>query len=141
MTRIVAAALSRLAVSASADLAYPIAQRRSAAASGLRAPAWLLKAGSVCTALVVLAGGMGYATSHVYSASAPLQPPVAKASPTATPSVRPVTNAQTGGLPTLVLPLATIAPRPRPTGRHPPTPPDPPYKPAGPPRRARPPPA
>src|SRR2546428_7383367 len=122
MTRIVAAALSRLAVSASADLAYPIAQRRSAAASGLRAPAWLLKAGSVCTALVVLAGGMGYATSHVYSASAPLQPPVAKASPTATPSVRPVTNAQTGGRQTTVLPPATIAPRPRTTRRPPPTP-------------------
>src|SRR2546426_2319924 len=96
-----------------------IADRRSAAASGLRAPAWLLKAGSVCTALVVLAGGMGYATSHVYSASAPLQPPVAKASPTATPSVGPVTKARTGGRPTTGLPQATIPPSPRTTRRQP----------------------
>src|SRR5256712_12832462 len=125
MTRIIAAALSRLAVSASADLAYPIAHRRSAAASGLRAPAWLLKAGSVCTALVVLAGGMGYATSHVYSASAPLQPPVAKASPTATPSVGPVTKARTGGRQTTGPSHATIAPRPRPPGRPPHTTPAP----------------
>src|SRR3989442_15565063 len=123
MTRIVAAALSRLAVSASADLAYPIAQRRSAAASGLRAPAWLLKAGSVCTALVVLAGGMGYSTSHVYGASAPLQPPLAKASPTATPSVRPVTNAQTGGGPPTGPPQAANPPDPPPTRRPPPPPP------------------
>src|SRR2546428_5264443 len=137
MTRIIAAALSRLAVSASADLAYPIAHRRSAAASGLRAPAWLLKAGSVCTALVVLAGGMGYATSHVYSASAPLQPPLAKASPTATPSVRPVTNAQTGGRQTTGPPPAPPAPRPRPTRRPPLTPTPPSQKPARPPRRAR----
>src|SRR2546428_13362023 len=117
MTRIIAAALSRLAVSASADLAYPIAHRRSAAASGLRAPAWLLKAGSVCTALVVLAGGMGYATSHVYSASAPLQPPLPNASATATPSDRPVTNAQTGGGPAAGPPPARVPPRPRPTRR------------------------
>src|SRR2546426_12736301 len=102
-----------------------IADRRSAAAGGLRAPAWLLKAGSVCTALVVLAGGMGYSTSHVYGASAPLQPPLAKASPTATPSVRPVTNAQTGGRPTTGLPPGAIAPSPPPT-RRPPLPPPPP---------------
>src|SRR3989441_13102069 len=111
MTRIVAAALSRLAVSASADLAYPIAQRRSAAARGLRAPAWLLKAGSVCTALVVFAGGMGYATSHVYSASAPLQPAVAKASPTGTPTAAPVTNLRGAGRRRTVLPQSTVAPR------------------------------
>src|SRR2546428_5156939 len=137
MTRIIAAALSRLAVSASADLAYPIAHRRSAAASGLRAPAWLLKAGSVCTALVVLAGGMGYATSHVYSASAPLQPPLAKASPTATPSVRPVTNAQTGGRPATGPARAAPAPHPRPPARPPLTPPRPSQNPARPPPPAR----
>src|SRR5438132_13762451 len=96
-----------------------IADRRSAAAGGLRAPAWLLKAGSVCTALVVLAGGMGYATSHVYSASAPLQPPLAKASPTAMPSVGPVTNARSGGRQATVPPQATIAPGLRTTGRQP----------------------
>ena len=62
---------------------------------------------------------MGYSTSHVYGASAPLQPPLAKASPTATPSVRPVTNAQTGGRQTTVLPQATIAPSLRTTGRQP----------------------
>ena len=61
---------------------------------------------------------MGYAISHAYSASAPLQPPVAKASPTATPSVGPVTNAQTGGQ-TTVLPQATLAPSLRTTGRQP----------------------
>jgi len=62
---------------------------------------------------------MGYATSHVYSASAPLQPPVAKASPTAMPSVGPVTNARSGGRQTTVLPQATIAPGLRTTGRQP----------------------
>src|SRR2546425_11604123 len=88
-----------------------IADRRSAAAGGLRAPAWLLKAGSVCTALVVLAGGMGYATSHVYSASAPLQPAVAKASPTGTPTAAPVTNLRGAGRRRTVLPQSTVAPR------------------------------
>src|SRR5207245_6709665 len=85
------------------------ADRRSAAASGLRAPAWLLKAGSVCAALVVFAGGMGYATSHVYRASAPLQPPVANASPTATPTSAPVTNARTGWRLTTDIPLADLS--------------------------------
>ena len=62
---------------------------------------------------------MGYAISHAYSASAPLQPPVAKAPPTATPSVGPVTNARTRGRQTTVLPQATIAPSLRTTGRQP----------------------
>src|SRR5438132_6578945 len=87
----------------------------AARARGLRAPAWLLKAGSVCTALLVFAGGMGYATSHLYSASAPLQPPVAaKASPS--PTTSPRATAQTRGQ-TTARPQATLAPSVRTTTR------------------------
>ncbi|MEK6208111.1 MAG: hypothetical protein AABM32_10770 [Chloroflexota bacterium] len=52
---------------------------------------WALKLGSVVTTLLVLAGGYGYASTHVKNPNAPLQPPVekspeaAQATPTPTP--------------------------------------------------------
>jgi hypothetical protein len=46
-------------------------------------PAWMLKLGSVFTTLLVLAGSADYAATHLKNTRAPLQPPLADRSVTA----------------------------------------------------------
>ncbi|OLC56871.1 MAG: hypothetical protein AUH85_04910 [Chloroflexi bacterium 13_1_40CM_4_68_4] len=62
--------------------------------------AWALKLGSVLTTLLVLAGSVGYAGTHLKNAHAPLQPPLANKAVAVVPSASPA--APTATLPPLV---------------------------------------
>jgi hypothetical protein len=72
-----------------------------------------LKLGSVVTTLLVLAGGYGYAATHVKNPNAPLQPPVEQSlqavAPTPTPTPIPSLVGTRRGNP----PRATSSPAPR----------------------------
>jgi hypothetical protein len=74
---------------------------------------WALKVGSIVTTLLVLAGGYGYASTHVQNPNAPLQPPVEKpataAASTPTPTPIPSLVGTRRGNPT----RATSSPAPR----------------------------
>jgi hypothetical protein len=62
--------------------------------------AWALKLGSVVTTLLVLAGSVGYTTTHLKNEHAPLQPPLADKEVAVAPPASPVAPAAT--LPPLV---------------------------------------